>query len=31
MIKNMLIDKNKNEKPKINLTVQRVEPSVWTS
>ena len=31
MIKNILIDKNKNEKPKINLTVQRVEPSVWTS
>lgn len=30
-MKTILIDKKKGDKPIINLTVQRVEPSVWTS
>lgn len=29
MIKNILIDKNKKEKPNINLSVIRVEPNEW--
>lgn len=29
MIKNILINKSKKEKPNINLTVMRVEPNVW--
>lgn len=29
MIKNILINKCKKEKPKIKLTVVRVEPNVW--
>lgn len=29
MIKNILINKRKKEKPNIELTVNRVEPNVW--